>query len=152
MNALIKNTLFIYCLCLISCSAQKTTSTNYSAISFKQITSQSHGGFNEEQYLVIKTIEDLKKVYTQINLFRKPGLPLPPVNFDNECIIALFMGQKKSGGYQIQIDSIKIKKDDSIEISVKETTPQGIASMAITQPFSIYLIQSKVEITFNKID
>jgi len=152
MKTFIKKILFFCCFCLISCSAQKKEVQNSSIVSFKKITNQSHGGSKEELYLIISNQKELQKVYAQINMFRKPGLAIPSVNFKNEKIIALFMGQKNTGGYMIEIDTIISKKDASIEIKIKETIPNNdMVTMAITHPFSIYLLYSNAKISFKKI-
>ena len=136
-NKFLKVLLLVCFLTLTSCSAQKS---NYysSSISFEKIGSHSYGGFQEEIYYVITDIQLLKKIYTQINLARKPGLQLPTIDFDKECVVALFMGQKKSGGFAVEMDSIINKKNNSFEIIIKEISPIDMASMAITKPFIIY--------------
>lgn len=134
--------LLIYVLAFIGCSTQKKQLEIASPTSFEKIESQPYGGLVEQKYLVITNKQHLKKVYAQINMIRKPSLPLPIVNFDSESIIALFMGQKNSGGFTVEIDSIIHKKDNSFVIIIKETTTTDMVSMAITLPFSIYKLNT----------
>ena len=137
LNNLFKIALYICTLSIISCSAQNKQS-NQNIPNFIKIVSQSHGGLLKEQYIVITNNKQLKGIYTQINLTRKPGLPLPSIDFEKEVVIALFLGQRNSGGYSINIDSIHVKKNTSFEVVIKETIPTDMVSLAITQPFSIY--------------
>lgn len=104
------------------------------------IESHSQGGFKTEQYNIVTNPIELQSLYTQLNLSRKPGLPLPNVDFNNESLIAIFMGQKMSGGFSIKIDSIKRINKTRVEIKLKETNPKDMASMAITSPFVIYKV------------
>lgn len=144
----LKTLLLICVLTFVSCSAQKNN-LNYASISFEKIESQSYGGYQHQHYLVITNINQLKKIYTQINLTRKPGLPLPTINFNNEIVVALFMGQKKTGGFKVEIDSLITYKDNSIDLFIKSSAPKSMSTMAITQPFSLYKLNtSSTKISF----
>ena len=128
----------IYLISFISCGAQKQEIEK--EVTYELIESQSHGGYRNGQFQTIANQLDLKSLYTHLNLSRKPGLSLPEVNFETESIIALFMGEKMSGGYVIKIKSIQRINTNKIEIQIEETKPGDIATMAITSPFSIYKI------------
>lgn len=128
----------VFTITLLSCGAKKQEMEK--EVSFEVIESQSQGGYKVGQYQTITNPLDLKSLYTQLNLSRKPGLPLPEVDFESESIIALFMGEKMSGGYGIKIKSIRRISTSKIEIQIEETEPGDMASMAITSPFSIYKV------------
>lgn len=98
------------------------------------LTEGTHGGFNDAQTLVIKDQKGLQKIYTQINMTRRPGLPIPKIDFEKEMVIALFMGEKNSGGYSAKVESVK-EKGKEFEIVVKETAPEGVTTTVICQPF-----------------
>lgn len=123
---------------ITSCAIQNKNSNK--EIKLELIESHSHGGFKSEQYHTVTNHIELKQLYTQLNLSRKPGLPIPEVNFETESIIAFFMGQKMSGGFSIKIDSIKQINKTNVEIKLKETEPKDMATMAITSPFVVYKV------------
>ena len=123
---------------LMSCGAQKQEMEK--EVTYELIESQSQGGYKVGQYQTITNTFDLKSLYTQLNLSRKPGLTLPEVDFESESIVALFMGEKMSGGYGIEIKSIKRINTSKIEIQIEETEPGDMATMAITSPFAIYKV------------
>ncbi|NQY06512.1 MAG: protease complex subunit PrcB family protein, partial [Flavobacteriaceae bacterium] len=105
----------------------------------------------EAQIRVVKEQEGLNEIYNYLNKSRKPALNMPQVDFEKETIIALFMGQKNTGGFPIRIDTID-EKDDKLVVNVLEKTPEGkFATMVITQPFCIAKInKTDKEITFVK--
>lgn len=110
----------------------------------------SHGGFKDAQSLVIKDQKGLQKIYTQINMTRRPGLPIPEIDFENEMVIALFMGEKNSGGYSTKVQNL-VPKGKELEIIVKETTPEGMTTTVICQPFYFCKVKrSDSQITFKK--
>lgn len=134
--SIINTSLFLV---LFTCCAIQNKELN-KEVHYKLIESHSNGGFSTEQYHTITNPIELKKLYAQLNLSRKPGLPIPDVDFENESVIAFFMGQKMSGGFSIKIDSLKRINNSRVDIRLKETKPEDMASMAITSPFVIYTI------------
>ncbi|MCK5814358.1 MAG: protease complex subunit PrcB family protein [Flavobacteriaceae bacterium] len=123
---------------IISCRAQKQEIEK--EVLCELIEVQSYGGYKLGQYQTITNQFDLKSLYTQLNLTRKPGLPIPEVDFESESIIALFMGEKMTGGYGIKIKSTRRISTSEIEIQIEETKPADMVTMAITSSFSIYKV------------
>lgn len=144
----------IFCVfLLVGCTGKKTISNESVQISFEKITSQSHGGTIVEKFILVRSNEELKQIFTQVNIARKPGIPMPTINFNNESVIVLFMGQHTSGGYSISMESVRYKKNHEALVSFKKTIPSGMSTMAITQPFSIYKLNKKLKkVTFINID
>ena len=54
-------------------------------------------------------------------------------------MLGFFLGEKSSGGYEIQIDSIQ-NNGKEIVVNYKIKAPKGMASMVITQPTLLVLI------------
>ena len=121
------------------------------AIKLELIEAHSNGGYKTEQYHTVTNPIELQSLYTQLNLSRKPGLPIPDVNFESESIIAFFMGQKMSGGFSIKIDAIKRINKTKVEIRLIETEPEDMASMAITSPYVVYKVSvPNIEVSIQK--
>ncbi len=130
----------------ISCKCNKKTTNNANNLTIKEISipykilfNNEHSNIKEKKNVVIKNITDLKVIYASINSTRRPGLPLPKVNFKKEKVLGLFLGEKSSSGYQIQIDSIQ-NNGKEIVVNYKINTPKRMASMVITQPTLLILI------------
>ena len=87
----------------MNCTGKKSIINTNTEITFDKVTSQSHGGTLEEKFVLVKSNAELKKIFTQLNITRKPGIPLPLIDFDKESIIVLFLGQQNSGGHTIFI-------------------------------------------------
>ncbi len=156
-------TLFLSLL-ILSCNAQKETTksnnqqtvkkenSNNQSTQIELLTKGSHGGYETEKYLVIKNQKELQTIYTKINMMRRPGIPVPKIDFENEMVIALFMGQKNYGGHSISIKNIK-ENNNKTEIIVEETKPKGMATTVICQPFYFYKINRiDKEVIFKKVE
>lgn len=62
--------------------------------------------------------------------------PLPEVDFRRESVVAMFIGQRPTGGYQIVIDEVTIEGGE-VYVSVRESQPaeDAITSQVVTSPW-----------------
>ncbi len=118
---------------LFGCSASHKT-IDKKKYTFETLIQGTHGGYETKQFLIIRDFKSLQKIYNQVNMFRRPGFPIPEINFEKEQIIALFMGKKNKRGYSISVQHI-YDENNKITVLIKETKPEEMAIMAISQPF-----------------
>ena len=59
------------------------------------IAQDAYSGIMEYQKMVIRDTKSLNKFYSQINKTRKPGLPVPMVDFTTEMVVVLCMGEQR---------------------------------------------------------
>ncbi len=125
---------------LYSCSTSKSMKN----ISYQVLTDSAYQGKQQQSYEVIDNQEDLIKLYRTVK-----DEEIPEVDFSKSRIVALFMGEKNTGGYAIGIDKIKEVKDKVI-IKVKKSSPNGMATMAFTQPYMIARVDTTKKIEFTE--
>jgi len=102
-----------------------------------------HCGYTKAARLVIKTEDRWKEVWGKVHRLRLPQQELPKIDFQKEMVIAVFMGERKSGGYEIEIRKIiKTEKEIVVEVEEKEPSPESLQSMALTQPYHIVVVKS----------
>lgn len=75
---------------------------------------------------------------------RIPPPPLPSVDFDRVMIVAVFSGEKPSGGYGIEI--AKIEEDAAkgqLRVFFRETQPPSgfMAIQSLTQPYHLIKVK-----------
>ncbi|WP_294819984.1 protease complex subunit PrcB family protein [uncultured Flavobacterium sp.] len=104
------------------------------AITFEILKQEAYGGREKESTMVITSQSQLTGLYAELGWG-----DVPSVDFEKNNIVALFMGQKNSGGYSIGVKSISIENNVAT-IKVLETVPAGMATMAITNPYCIVMV------------
>ncbi|WP_447637161.1 protease complex subunit PrcB family protein [Flavobacterium microcysteis] len=110
-----------------------------------QILSESaYQGKEVKSYEVIKDQASLEKLYEAIN-----DNQVPKIDFAKERVVALFMGQRNTGGHAIKVKNVT-EKGGKIYVDVQESSPGSgdIVTMALTNPFTIVKINSTKEILF----
>lgn len=101
-----------------------------------------HCGYVESERLVIETEEEWEEVWEKVVGFQIPKPELPEVDFDTHMIIAVFMGEQRTGGYSIDITRI-IREEERIVVEVEEKHPHpdSPVTMTLTQPYHIVIIE-----------
>jgi hypothetical protein len=79
---------------------------------------------------------------------------LPAVDFGRETIVAVFLGEKPTGGHDIEITNVE-QRDGGLVVSYAERSPQpgGMVTQAFIQPFHIVRIaaQSTGTVSFRRL-
>ena len=123
---------------IFGCSAQKGKDRHDGYTIVKQ---ESYGGRETAGNETITTQAELVKLYAELNIEE-----VPSIDFKKQNVVALFMGQKRTGGYTISIGSLDVL-NDTATIKVLETTPEGgMATMALTAPYCIASIPKTAKV------
>ncbi len=100
-------------------------------------------GITEKRNYVIKNEDEWKNLWVNIHsgvLIEPP--PQTQIDFSNYSVIAVFMGEKNTGGYSIEIDKI-YHEGDKIVVYINESTPAPdmMVTQALTQPYHIVKVE-----------
>jgi hypothetical protein len=99
------------------------------------VASDSYSGTDVAETLIIKDAKSLKKFYSQLNRTRKPGLPIPDIDFAKEMLIIRCSGATDNGAMPVLY--IKDETGEEIVLGIRETGEESSTS-AVTTPFSLY--------------
>lgn len=102
-----------------------------------------HCGYTEPSRLVIKTEDQWKEVWEKLHVLRLPKPELPKIAFEKEMAVAVFMGKRSSGGYEVEITKItKTEEEIIVEVVEKEPPPESLQTMVLTQPYHIAVVKN----------
>ncbi|MBI5065915.1 protease complex subunit PrcB family protein [Candidatus Woesearchaeota archaeon] len=107
-------------------------------ISLEEISKGAHSAHNERTHYKISDNVTWNKVWTKTFANCSSIPAVPSVDFSTEMVLAVYMGAKSSGGYNITIEKI-VETEERLEILVKEVNrkPGMMTTMAITKPYHI---------------
>ncbi|MEN3045059.1 MAG: protease complex subunit PrcB family protein [Candidatus Hydrothermales bacterium] len=125
---------------LFSCLNVKKIET--SEAEFKNLQKGFYSGIREKKEMVIKDKEEFLKLWKDLTSIFLPSPEPPDIDFNKYILICVFMGEKPTGGYEIEIKRIFEKKEE-ISVYVKEVSPgqNCIVTMALTQPYHIVIFK-----------
>ncbi len=107
-------------------------------------------GVTEPQRRVITDGPAWQKLWQQVHDGQSPMPMTPNIDFGKYAAVVVFMGEQRSGGYDIEITAI-LEMPDKRQIVVRESRPKsgGMVTMALTQPYHIVIVnKSSLPIEF----
>ena len=140
--------LFFLIVCLSSlytaCSPKLNSGGSKGDISFETLAKEFYGNVGLKQALILKESKAFDPIWKQAYGNVDPRPNLPEIDFSKEMAIAVFLGTKNSGGFDIEIMKIK-ELETHIEVFVKNTRPDpdGMVTMALTSPFHIVKLKKQ---------
>lgn len=123
---------------LFSCSPKITTESR----PLYEVLKQSElGGANFKFFEIITEQKEFKMMLNDPELKNK----ISQDDILTSNFLLLNMGEKNSGGYSITIENME-ETDTDIIVTIKESTPKGLATTVMTYPMTIVKINSKKNI------
>jgi hypothetical protein len=123
-----------------------------STVNFQLISKGYRSGVREPRQAVVRSQAEWLELWrTHSNeLYSTP----PTVLFDQQVVVAIFLGEKPTGGYDITITRTERSGDELlIFYQEKVPTPGSMLVQAFTQPFHMVRIPSKeigAKVTFRR--
>lgn len=132
-------------------SGQPLDKESPSSVPFQVLISASQSNIEEPQRKIITSQKELEAIFAEINKTRKPGIPIPEIDFNTETVAFVNMGQASTGGHAVTVHNID-KTANTVVIYLDETSPKpgDNATMVITTPFTmVKLKKQNLPIVFN---
>lgn len=121
-------------------------------VAFKTVDKGYYCGIGQNKNIVIKDTQEWTNTWKDL-LSNTNYQKSKNINFENKTIIAVFMGERNSGGYSIEIKNV-VENGNQLIVSYIENSPSAdsMVTMALTQPFHVIEIdKTDKEIVFEKI-
>lgn len=107
----------------------------------RPIAKGGFSGFQEAAQIVITNSTQWAEVWKKHSTKQIPAKPTPEVNFEKESVLFVSLGQKRSGGYSVEITDLE-QTAGKTKVLVKTQSPKagGVQLQAITSPFHIVAV------------
>ena len=94
-----------------------------------------YSGYKERQRLVIRTAAEWSEAWARIAGTSDPRRPPPAIDFDQEMVILVAMGERPTGGYSITVQGV-YDASGRVFAEVREKSPGAgcMVTEAFTQP------------------
>ncbi|MEM9648567.1 MAG: hypothetical protein AAF969_08800 [Bacteroidota bacterium] len=126
--------------CMASCKAQKEVNAELQSDSnLVLVAEDGYSGIMEYEASTIRDAKSLNKFYSRINRTRKPGLPVPQIDFSKEMVIVVCLGEQE--GNMMPIIRKSSENENHISYSVGIGTKTAVKSEyqnVTAYPFYIY--------------
>ena len=107
-------------------------------VSFETVEKGIYTGVKARLQIVIRDQSEWKDLWQQHASIRANQTPPPAIDFRDRIVVAVFLGDKPTGGYEIFITRAERTNDVITVLFIeKEPRPGSITTQAFTQPFHI---------------
>ena len=117
------------------------------SIDFTTIAQGSDSGYQSADQMVIDNSEQWLDLWQQHTSNTEPPPPVPQVDFTRYSVVAVFAGEKTTGGYSVEILSVETSDSETqersaIAITVQHRQPEAgnLVTEALTYPYHIIRI------------
>jgi hypothetical protein len=105
-------------------------------VNYEVIQNGTYSGKKDATAQVIADVKTWEQLWKQHVSVLVPQPPVPEIDFESEVVVAIFAGEKKSGGYSVMIkDASAVVNDIVIKYRLTEPQPNSFTIQVITQPF-----------------
>lgn len=122
-----------------------------------KVIKQWHGvnsGVTKPARTVVKDRKAWSKLWRRVHARRRP-LPEPPqIDFETQMVLAVFLGIKRTGGYDVRIVRV-VESGRRLEVFVKSSSPApgDIVTQALTAPYHIVVVpKSEKRVVFRDVE
>ncbi|MCM4150968.1 hypothetical protein DHD05_05130 [Arenibacter sp. N53] len=146
--------LLIICLLGTACVGQKTVpssvdnSSERDSRELQLVMEDNYSGVEQPEFQVVRDPKALKNLFLQINKTRKPGLPIPEIDFSEELLLVYCSGTELGVG---RLEMVVVEESlGNITMGLKERISSKKESLnAATTPIYIYKMPvTQKEISF----
>lgn len=126
--------------------------TPSNTVAFESLEKDFYSGMEDSFETVIRDQATWEQFWANLHSIDIPTPSLPEVDFTENMIIGVGLGNKPNGGYSVEIKDI-LMKDDKLVINAVEQQPgrNCMTTMAITQPYHLVTVeQSNLPVQFNR--
>ncbi|UII76153.1 hypothetical protein LV716_18090 [Flagellimonas sp. HMM57] len=139
---------------LFSCKAQNTVTAESSEqdADIVLIDQDNYSGILEYDAMVIKDAKSLNKFYSKINKTRKPGLPVPTIDFTQYMVVIICMGEQKGNAIPVLSKTETLGNEMIITVKMPDYHKDKSSSEIITYPFYLYRTPTVIKpVSFEKV-
>jgi hypothetical protein len=119
-------------------SDQKEEEEEEVIVNYEIVQQGTYSGKRDTIAKLIATQAEWEQLWKQHVSVLVPQPPVPQIDFETEVVVAIFAGEKKSGGYAVVIKDVSAEVNDVV-VTYRFTEPQpgSFTIQVITQPYVI---------------
>lgn len=108
----------------------------------QQVEAGVHSHVDEPLFMVITNSQDFVALYQRIHASRLLGPTPPDVDFRARIVVAVFMGEKSTGGYAITLDRVTVENRVATIVFTERHPSKGSSQAAmVTTPYALATLQ-----------
>jgi len=110
-------------------------------IAVRTLERGQYSGLKEPMVLLVTDPGEWEAVWRRHTAVMARPRPAPAVDFGQEAVVVVALGERRSGGYSIAVTGVRLKGDQLVVRVRRQSPPPGaVTTMAFTQPYHMVAI------------
>ena len=102
----------------------------------------TYSGIKEPLAQVITSQQDLEALWKRHTSVLVPQPPAPKVDFDSQAVVAIYAGEKRTGGYRIVLKNVSSEQSNLVvAYQLTEPPANSFTLQVLSQPFLLLKVQ-----------
>lgn len=94
--------------------------------------------YPDRQGMSIDSLSEWRSLWEQLHRYTIPKPPPPEIDFTRYMLVAVFAGEKRSGGYSVQVQQVRETKQGlTVSAVVESPDPDQVTTAQIVYPYQI---------------
>jgi hypothetical protein len=113
----------------------------------------AYGDIKEGTRTVLRSEGAYADFWARLHANRSSVPERPEVDFDEQVVVAVVLGERRSGGYTVEIDDVSgTSGGDRLQVSYTETVPGDncVVTLALTSPWVLAAVEADGDFSFAK--
>jgi hypothetical protein len=120
-----------------SCTACRAAAVG-ETVPFSTLGKGINSGIRESAQVVVRSQSEWVALWGRHMRTRTAPPPPPAVDFTTEMVVALFLGERPTGGYEIEVTQVeRTDRGLAVRFRVKKPDPGAMLMQVLTQPFHL---------------
>lgn len=118
------------------------------AVNVDQIEKGQYGDIMEGTQTVLRNSDEFNAFWTKVHADQESVPNHPNVDFENEVVVAIVLGGRPTGGYDVGIDQVMASEDgEEMRVEYAETVPGDDCpvTQAQTSPYVLATVEAQDE-------
>lgn len=123
---------------LTACTASIGGRARHAPVPFDVVLAGRHSGVYSHYFTVIRNSRTFATIWKRATARQYPAPAPPRIDFSRYTVIAVFLGETRTGGYHIKITDVA-RNRAGLTVTVRERHPGAgcNTTQALTEPFEI---------------
>ncbi len=107
-------------------------------------------GIDNPAQQVVRTAAEWQALWAR----HESAKPLPPVDFSKEMVVAVLLGMRPSGGWDVEVVGVEPGADGlRVKYAVRRPGPDDVAAAVITSPYHFVKVpKAEGKVVFEKVE
>jgi hypothetical protein len=131
---------------------QQTTKLD-TPLSLTTVAKGYRSGIREPLQIVVRNQDEWNAIWKRHSSIDRNPRPAPSIDFNREMVVGIFLGEKNTGGYEVEILRGE-KQNSSLYFYYREKSPAAgaIVTQLLTQPFHLVKVAKyqNVQVIFRR--